>query len=209
MKVLRVNPDRPEGKKIEKAAEVIEAGELVVYPTETVYGLGANVFERKAILRVFRIKERDLNDPISIAVAGVKRAKELVLWNDAAERLAEEFLPGPLTLILKGKMDFPKGLVKEGKVGIRIPKHPIALALIRHGNLPITSTSANLSGHTSPRTVKEVVDQLDGKVDLILDSGVCRIGKPSTVIDLTGKPRILRSGPINKRKIDKVLKSLY
>jgi len=194
-------------KEIEHAAEIIKNSGLVIYPTDTVYGLGADAFDRQAVLRVFEAKQRRLDKPISIAVASMEQAREVVEWNNAANVIAKKFLPGPLTIILKKKAKFPDELTAgEDKIGIRIPNHPVALELIKLVGNPITTTSANISGQPDPRTAEEAVKQIGKKVDFVLDAGKCKIGEPSTVIDLTaGKVEIIRKGSLSKATIEEVL----
>ena len=194
-------------KEIEHAAEIIKNSGLVIYPTDTVYGLGADAFDRQAVLRVFEAKQRRLDKPISIAVASVEQAREVVEWNNAANVIAKKFFPGPLTIILKKKAKFPDELTAgEDKIGIRIPNHPVALELIKLVGNPITTTSANISGQPDPRTAEEAVKQIGKKVDFVLDAGKCKIGEPSTVIDLTaGKVEIIRKGSLSKATIEEVL----
>jgi len=194
-------------KEIEHAAEIIKNSGLVIYPTDTVYGLGADAFDRQAVLRVFEAKQRRLDKPISIAVASMEQAREVVEWNNAANVIAKKFFPGPLTIILKKKAKFPDELTAgEDKIGIRIPNHPVALELIKLVGNPITTTSANISGQPDPRTAEEAVKQIGKKVDFVLDAGKCKIGEPSTVIDLTaGKVEIIRKGSLSKATIEEVL----
>lgn len=199
-------------KKIERgmaeAAEIIKNGGVVVYPTETVYGLGASATNRIAILKVYEAKKRPINNPLSVAVKDLKQADELVYTNSYARKLAKAFLPGPLTIILKKKAILPKELTGGlESVGIRIPDHPIALRLIELAG-PITATSANVSGQPAPKTTQEAKRQLGEAVNLILDGGECKIGEPSTVLDLSveGKFKILREGVIRKESIEAVLK---
>lgn len=196
-----------ERKEIEHAAEIIKSGGLVIYPTDTVYGLGVDAFNRQAVLRVFEAKQRELNKPISIAVANVEQAREVVEWDDSIDALAKKFLPGPLTMILKKKVGFPDELIaSEDKIGVRIPNHDVALDLIKLVGRPITTTSANISGQPNPRTAKEAVKQVGDKVDFVLDAGECEIGEPSTVVELVdGRVKILRAGAISKKEIEGVL----
>jgi L-threonylcarbamoyladenylate synthase len=168
-------------------------------------------------MRIFEAKGRDAGKPISIAVANIEQARQVAEWNASAEALAKRFLPGPLTIILKKRTklpnEFPANFPSEltcGKdsIGVRIVDHPVALELIELVGGPITATSANISGQSEPRTADDAVRQIGDKVDFVLDAGECPIGKPSTVVDLTGergKPKIIREGAITKGEIEEVL----
>jgi len=196
-------------EKIKKAAETIGAGGLVVYPTETVYGLGADALNRDAVLKVFAAKSRALDNPLSVAVKDLKQADTIAYVNDAARKLAEAFLPGPLTIVLKKRSILPKELTSGlDNVGIRIPDNPVALRLIELAG-PITATSANISGQPSPTTAEEAKRQIGEHVDLILDGGECKIGEESTVVDVSEEGeefKILREGTIVSQAIEAVLK---
>ncbi len=194
-------------KQIEEASEIIKAGGLVAYPTETVYGLGADPFNRIAILKVFAAKSREFDKPLSVAVSDINQMDELVYTNSNARKISKEFLPGPITLILKKKAILPSELTSNSdKLGIRMPDNEIALELIKKSG-PITATSANISGNNDARNAKEVEIQLGSKIDYILNGGECKTGKPSTVVDLSEENdfQILREGDIKKDSIEKLL----
>lgn len=195
-------------KRIEEAANIIKAGGLVIYPTETVYGLAADASNRIAILKVFAAKRRSLDNPLSVAVKDLKQAEKIVYVNSKAKKIAKIFLPGPVTLILKKKALLPKELTSGlDNIGIRIPDNPIALKLVEMAG-PITATSANISGHPAPITVEEAKEQIGNKVDFVLDGGECKLGQPSTIIDLSKERefKILREGAIPKQAIEEILK---
>jgi len=195
-------------KAVKEAAATIRAGGLVAYPTETVYGLGANAFSRVAVLKVFAAKRRPLENPLSVAVKDLRQADEIAYVNTAARRLAKAFLPGPLTLVLKKKAMLPKELTSgSDKVGIRIPRNDIALRLIELAG-PITATSANISGQPSITTADEAREQLADRVDFVLDGGPSRIGVESTVVDVSeeGKCEILRDGAVARAAIRDALR---
>lgn len=194
-------------KVIDNAVKIIKSGGVVVYPTETVYGLGADATNSRAIKKVYDVKGRNYNKPLSVAVSNVKEAKKIVYWNKYAEKLSEEFMPGPLTIILKIKKSFPKKLTAgKKKIGIRIPSHPVALELLKKLKKPITATSANVSGTKPQNDYVKMKNSMKDKVDLIIPC-VVKYGKPSTVVDLTGKPKILRVGVIPKKEIMKIILS--
>ncbi len=177
------------GTDIKKAADIIRKGGIVIYPTETVYGIGASIFSEGALKRVFSIKERVGDKPISVAVSGFKMMDELVYLSKDQRRFVEQFLPGPVTVILRKKKAVPDILTSgEDKVGIRFPDHRIVIKLIELAGVPITSTSANISGEAPPARVEDIKIS----ADYILDGGVCS-GEPSTVVDLVNM-KILRKG---------------
>lgn len=200
--------ERITDRKMKEAVGIIKAGGLVIYPTETLYGLAADPFNRIAVLKVFAAKKRPFDKPLSVAVSNLEEADMLVFVNGTARKLAGAFLPGPLTMILKKKARLPQELTAGSeKLGIRIPDHPIALQLIELAG-PITATSANTSGQPPPRTAYEAKKQIGGSADFILDNGKCKFGQPSTVIDLSneGEFRILREGAISQQQIEEALK---
>lgn len=201
MQVLKVDPKNPSAEAIEKAAKILQLGGVVVYPTETVYGLGANIMDQGTIERLFEIKGRNISKPISIAFRNLEQAKSFAVFNKAAEKLGEKFLPGPLTIILQAKLQLDP-LLGGGKIGVRIVDHPVVSAILDKTKFPITATSANISGKESPTTAEEAIDQIGEKVDLVINAGKCKLGKPSTVVDCSlGKIEILREGSIPREKI--------
>jgi len=193
---------------IARAAELIRAGRLVAFPTETVYGLGANALDAAAVARIYEAKGRPSNNPIIVHVAGVEAAKLLVAkWPEIADRLAAAFWPGPLTLILP-KKDLVADIVTGGgpTVAIRMPAHPVALALLEASGVPIAAPSANRSTQLSPTTAAHVLQSLEGRVELILDGGPTTGGIESTVLSLAGEqPQILRPGLITGKQIESVI----
>ncbi len=206
--VIRMDAEYPDPRVIERAAKLLHDGEIVVFPTETVYGLGADAFQSAALERIFAAKKRPFSDPLIVHIAD-ERDLELLTTSipTEAERLAQEFWPGPLTLIL------PKGprvphLVTAGleTVAVRMPRHTVALALISVLGSPIAAPSANRFMHISPTTAHHVFADLSGQVPLILDAGPCEIGVESTVLDLCSKrPRILRPGGISLEALRTIL----
>lgn len=195
--VIKVNPLNPEEEKIRYAAEVLRAGGLVAFPTETVYGLGVNLWDKKAIDRLYEVKKRPKDKPFSITIADPNKVKDFAFnIPPLAYRLMEKFWPGPLTIILESK---------DGKVGIRVPRNLIALRLIEKSNVPVVAPSANLSGNPPPKTAEDVLRDLNGLIEMVLDEGRTEIGIESTVIDLTvSPPKILREGAISAGEIKNV-----
>lgn len=194
---------------IATAAAILRAGGLVAFPTETVYGLGANALDVRAVARIFDVKGRPRFDPLIVHVPDRAHAEALVTgFPPPAQQLADRFWPGPLTLVLP-KTEVVPDLVTAGgsTVAIRVPDHPLALALLRASGVPIAAPSANLFGRVSPTTAAHVREQLGDQIDLILDGGPCRVGVESTVLQLTsdGPPRLLRPGGITLEELEAVL----
>ncbi len=177
------------GTDIKKAAEIIKKNGIVIYPTETVYGIGASIFSEDALKKVFAVKRRDIDKPVSVAVSGFRMMDELVMMGRKERRFVEKLLPGPVTVLLKKKEKVPDMLASgSGLVGIRYPAHETTIRLIELAGVPITSTSANISGEASPAKVSDIKIS----ADYIIDGGECR-GEPSTVVDLVNR-KIVRKG---------------
>lgn len=205
MKLLKISAENPQSEIIETVAKVLELGGSVVYPTETVYGLGVNATDLNALMHIFEIKQRDRGKPLSVAFANLESAESYVEFSPTAKVLAREFLPGPLTMILNTKFPISE-LIGGNRIGVRIPIHKVAQALLNRVKFPITSTSANISEGPDATNADEAVSQIGDKVDIILDAGDCYLGEPSTVIDLSdGKMEILREGAIPKSEIEKLV----
>src|SRR6266853_510946 len=206
--VIIVDADQPEPAVIKSAAKLLRDGEIVVFPTETVYGLGADAFQPTALERIFVAKGRPFSDPLIVHIADEHELELLTTTIPIeAKRLAQEFWPGPLTLILPKGPQVPH-LVTAGleTIAIRMPRHPVALALISALGSPIAAPSANRFMHISPTTAHHVFTDLSGRVPLILDAGPCEIGVESTVLDLcSDEPRILRPGGISLEALRTVL----
>jgi L-threonylcarbamoyladenylate synthase len=195
--ILKVNPEKPDLTKIQSAAEIIQKGGLVAFPTETVYGLGADALNPAAVLALFEAKKRPLDNPPIVHVADPKEVYRLVEEVPAkAQILMEKFWPGPLTIIFKRSKLMPKVTVANlATIAIRMPKHKVALELIRLSRCPIAAPSANLSGKPSPTTAQHVYEDLNGRIDAIIDGGATNIGVESTVVDLSvDPPMLLRPG---------------
>ena len=193
---------------LNKAAKLIRAGELVAFPTETVYGLGANALDPAAIERIYAAKGRPATSPLIVHVASIEMARSLVLeWPERAEKLAAKFWPGPLTLVLPKQPHVPDRLTAGlNTVGVRMPAHPIALALIREAGVPIAAPSANPFTQLSPTTAQHVRDALESHVALVLDGGPSKVGIESTVLSLAGSDAVLlRPGMVSKADIEAVI----
>ena len=198
---------KPTEDAIAEAARLLQAGELVAFPTETVYGLGANALDAAAVPRIYAAKGRPSDNPLIVHVGTFEAVEPLCTVSDASRRLMERFWPGPLTLLMPKKPIIPT-VTNAGlpSVAIRMPNHPVALAMLRACRVPIAAPSANTSGRPSPTTAQHVLDDLNGKLPLILDGGACAVGLESTVVDMTAEtPTIVRPGGITLEMLSTVL----
>jgi len=193
-----------QNKTIQKAIEILKNGGIIIYPTDTCYGIGVDATNRKAIKKIIALKGRDFKKPISVIVKNFKMAQEIGEFNSQAKKLFKKNLPGPLTLIIKKKKSIyqlPNILTaKKREIGIRMPNNKIALELVKKFNKPITTTSANISNKLECYSKQEILKQFKKNIrniDLILDIGKLPKIKPSTIIEIIGeKIKILRPGPI-------------
>lgn len=208
--ILKIDPNNIDLNKIKLAARIIKNGGLVAFPTETVYGLGANALDEEAVQKIFIAKNRPIDNPVIVHIANIDDLYILAeRIPDKALELASRFWPGPLTLLLK-KSELVPDVTTAGldTIAIRMPNHPIALELIRESEVPIAAPSANLSGRPSPTTAEHVIRDLNGKIDMIIDGGEVIFGVESTVLDLTSEPPyILRPGPITIEEIKTIIKN--
>lgn len=197
--VLRVDPENPDENSIRKAASAIRSGGLVAFPTETVYGLGANALDSKAIRGIFAAKGRPADNPLIVHVHESGSAAQLGRVDGRSLKLMDIFWPGPLTLVIMAASGVPSEVTGGLEtVAVRMPDHPVALALIRESGVPIAAPSANTSGRPSPTTAGAVLEDLDGRIDIILDAGPTDVGVESTVLDVTGDvPVLLRPGGVS------------
>ena len=215
MQVLRLNPMASEAASglaipsgdpgaVDRAISCLRQGGLVIFPTETVYGIGADGLQAGAVNRIFEAKGRPLGHPLILHVSGLPMARALAArWTEAAQELAEAYWPGPLTLILPASPLVPLEARGGGPtVALRMPAHRMALAIIRGLDRPLAAPSANRHQGVSPTTAQDAAAELGASVDLVLDGGPCEQGLESTVVDLSGgRPRILRPGPISSRML--------
>ena len=209
--LLKVNSENPDPAKIQVAAEIIQRGGLVAFPTETVYGLGADALNPVAVLALFEAKKRPLDNPPIVHVADPAEVYKLVAeMPRKAQLLMAKFWPGPLTLIFKHSDIVPKETVTGlNTVAIRMPKHKVALELIKQSRCPIAAPSANLAGKPSPTTAQHVYEDLNGRIDAIIDGGATNIGVESTVVDVSvDPPMLLRPGGTPFEALKKVLGDL-
>ena len=208
MNTLIIPADHPEA--VERAVEVLQRGGLVAFPTDTVYGVGAQAFDAQAVARLYEAKERPGSKAIPLLLADVADLAAVAEpIPPLAERLAARFWPGPLTLVLRRRAVVPDVVTAGGDgVAVRVPDHRVARALIAALGAPLAASSANRSGQPSPVTAAEVMAQLGGRIDLILDGGQCPGGVPSTVLDLTTRPpAVLRPGPVSAEEIEQVARN--
>lgn len=206
--VWTVDAEHPDPRDLETPARLLAGGQLVAFPTETVYGLGANALSDEAIDRLYQAKCRPRANPLIVHIGDLQDAKKLsTLWPDSAERLAQAFWPGPLTLVLPHGGKIPGGVTAGGDtVALRVPGHPVARALLRAAGVPVAAPSANPSGRISPTLPEHVLEGLDGKIAGLVSAGPCERGVESTVIDLSGpQPVLLRPGPLTPEEIAQVL----
>lgn len=195
-------------ESLEKGAEIIRAGGLVAFPTETVYGLGADAMNGEAVNSIFRAKGRPNDNPLIVHVCSKEQMKELGYWNDNAEAVYEAFMPGPITMVLKKKQLPPEVTAGLDTVGLRFPVHPDAQKFLALAG-PVAAPSANLSGKPSPTCAQHVFTDFDGKIPLIIDGGECGVGVESTVISLAERPVLLRPGGITPEQLKAVLPDMY
>ena len=204
----KLNPNLPSPELLALSAEVIRQGGLVAFPTETVYGLGANAWSESAVDNIFRAKQRPANDPIIVHIDDMELLQEVAVdIPDIAYTLIDKFWAGALTLILKKHDRIPFNVTAgRGTVAVRMPNHPVALGLIHQANVPIAAPSANRFSRPSPTTAQHVLEDLDGHVDIVLDAGATDIGIESTVLDLTSAiPTVLRPGGVSIESLHGIL----
>jgi L-threonylcarbamoyladenylate synthase len=206
--VLNVDPANPDPDAVRRAAGVVRAGGLVAFPTETVYGLGANALDPAAVRRIFDAKGRPAANPLIVHVADADQVPAVAAdWPAPAARLAARFWPGPLTLVIPKGAAVPDIVTAGGPtVAVRCPNHPIARALIREAGVPLAAPSANRSTQLSPTRAEHVLKGLDGRIDMVLDGGPCPGGIESTVVDVTGDAvRVLRPGLVTVPMLEEVV----
>ena len=198
-----------DGAALDEGARLLAAGQVVAFPTETVYGLGALARSDRAVAAIFEIKRRPRFNPLILHLAETAQAKALVRFDGRAERLAAQFWPGPLSLVLPRLADAPASLLCSAGLdclAVRVPSHPVARGLLERLGQAVAAPSANASGQVSPTTARHVADSLGDRVALILDGGPCQVGLESTVIDLTeATPQLLRPGAITALDLEAVI----
>ena len=203
-KIHKINPTNPDPDIIQAAADIIRNGGVIAFPTRCLYGLGADAFNPEAVERIFKIKQRPAENPILILIDDPKRLERLVAHiSDAAKVILEHFWPGRVTLVFDASAEVPDYLTAgTGKIGIRLAGHPVAAALARAIQSPITGTSANLSGQPGCHQIEDLQPGVAEHLDLILNAGPLKGGNGSTVVDMTGEiPRVLREGVVTEKEI--------
>lgn len=204
----KVDVDNIDMEVIKEASDILHAGDMVAFPTETVYGLGADALDEKASKKIYAAKGRPSDNPLIVHVANEQQILPLVKEiPESARKLMKAFWPGPLTIIFNKSDVVPYGTTGGlDTVAIRMPNHKVALTLIEESNIPIAAPSANTSGRPSPTTAMHVMDDLNGKISMVIDGGAVGIGIESTIVDVTGDiPMILRPGYINKKMLEEVV----
>ncbi len=216
--VIKIDPENIDQEKIEQAAEIIRKGGIVAFPTETVYGLGADFLNKQAVDRIFKVKKRPKGKPLTVQIQDIASLEELACDIPAfAYQLISRFWPGPLTLVLPARRPVLRsfseggsfsvgGKAKEkGTIGVRIPNNRVARSLIKASQTPLVVPSANLSGEPAAQTADEVLQTFDGLIEMVIDAGRVELGVASTVADLSVSPyRILREGAICQKDIHSV-----
>lgn len=208
MSTIQVDPDRPNAATIERAAAVLRTGGLVAFPTETVYGLGANALDPAAVAKIFAAKGRPSYNPLIVHVVDVAAARSLAaVWPEVADTCAAAFWPGPLTLVVAKHPSVPDAVTAGlATVALRVPAHPVARTLLEAAGLPIAAPSANRSTELSPTAARHVQKSLEPAVDLILDGGPSPVGIESTVLDVSGPVLVLlRPGSISQAELERVV----
>jgi len=209
MKNIYLNIYKPNNLNLRKAKKNINNNNIIAMPTETVYGLAGNAYSNNAIKKIFYLKKRPRFNPLIIHYNSLKDLKNDVIINDSFLKLYKIFCPGPITFVLNKnpKSNLSKlATANKNTVAIRIPNHIVAKKLLKILKVPLAAPSANISSKLSPTCADDVIDEFGNKIKFVLDGGLCKIGLESTIIDLTGKPTLLRYGSITKEKINRVLR---
>ena len=209
MKNIYLNIYKPNFKNLKKAKKIIKNYGVIGIPTETVYGLAGNAYSKAAVKKIFKLKKRPTFNPLIIHYKNINELKRDVVINCDFKKLYNAFCPGPITFILKRKKNSKissMAVANKKTVAVRIPKHRVAKSLLNILDVPLAAPSANISSKLSSTSAKDVLDEFKNKIKFILDGGQCKIGLESTIIDLTGKPTILRPGIITSNKISNVIK---
>ena len=195
---------KPTDNEIFEAAELIKASNIIAFPTETVYGIGANIFDYNAVDSIFQIKNRDYSKPLSAHISDIKMVEQVSsIIPDLFYELANIFLPGPLTMIIPARATFPPIVTANtNTIAIRFPSNIVCKKFIDSVGFPIAATSANISGNKSAININEVIDELNGKIAGVIDDGNCELMIESTVINLVGKPKLIREGVISIKTIE-------
>ncbi len=209
--IIKIDAEHPEPDRIDEAVSLLKSGGVIAFPTETLYGLGADARDEAAIDKIFGIKGRDFKNPILVVIGDGRHLEAFAeIIPEEAQKLMDRFWPGPLTIVFRAARSVsPKLTAGGGKIGIRLTSHPIAMAISRRLGGPVTATSANLSGSPECSSAAEVLSQLEGKLDGVVDGGQTPGGKGSTIVDATVSPiKILREGVIAAALIQDTLSTM-
>lgn len=214
MKVLKLGESlKGDSEVLDKASQILKSGGVVLYPTETIYGLGANALDEMAVSKIFKIKKRDINKPLSILVRDMQMAKKIACIDSKAELILNKIWPGPVTIVLRKKDILPYSVTADGEtVAVRISSNPFVKSLLSHLDFPIISTSANFSGEKnliSSQEIGSIFSRLENSPDIFIDAGDLNSDKPSAIIDLTDikNPRIVRMGFMTGKDFNDFLKN--
>jgi len=189
--------------------KILKEGGIVAFPTETVYGIGANAMNKEAVERIYRVKEREREKALSLHIGTLKGLEDLVEITSFELKVILQLFPGPINIILKKKDTMPQWIGKEDTIGVRFPSLKITQELLKKADIPIVATSANISGWPEARAIQDVIDMIGEKIDGILDGGTVPIGKPSTVVNISDKKiEILREGPVDKKTIEDIIEKI-
>jgi L-threonylcarbamoyladenylate synthase len=202
--VYRIDPEDPDLSLIYEAADRIKKGGIIVFPTRTLYGIGVDAFNDRAVNRVFKVKQRAVHNSLSVLVKSINDVSSLAAEiPSVADKFMEIFWPGSLTIVFKARPDVPSNLTAgTGKIGIRVPEHPVAVMLVAALDNPLTGTSANLSGHPGVDRIANLPSEIIDKVDRVIDSGKLKGGMGSTVVDVTtDPPTIIREGEVSEKEL--------
>ena len=204
-RILKIDPEKPQKDFIDEAARIIKNGGVIAFPTRSLYGLGADALNPDAVQKIFDIKRRPLDKPILVLIKDKDSISDIARENPpSAIRIMDTFWPGNVTIVLKANSDLPPALTAgTGKIGVRLPQHPVASALVKAFGGPLTGTSANISGELGCSRVSDLDFEVKTKLELIFDAGTLKKGKGSTVVDVTiHPPEVLREGEILAKDID-------
>ncbi len=205
-RIYKMSENLIDANAIRACADIIRRGGLVVFPTETVYGIGCNAYNEEAIKRLYEAKERPANKPLLAHLYSISQAEDISYLDTRSRKLIKKYTPGPLTLIVRKKIGIPDIMTSgEATVGLRFPSNPVGLAFMQECGVPIAATSANISGNGASITGEDAARELMGRVDAIIDCGPSSIGVASTIVSMIGKPKILREGAFDKKELDEIL----
>lgn len=196
-------------ENIEALAELLRDGKLVAFPTETVYGLGTNAFIKESVYKIYEVKGRKGEKPLSLHIGTFEGIEEMIELDPLTKRLMLQFFPGPINIIARKKSNIPEWIGKGDTLGVRFPSLFICQKLLRLAKVPVVATSANISGGEEPRSAEDVIKMIGERIDGILDAGPVLLGRPSTVVNVSsGTIEIIREGPVDKRMLESIIEEL-